>query len=123
LNKVVCVPAFFAPVGKDKTVKVPTGEKTTGFFGGEKDVVRKEKQWIQTGFSDCVVDSERLTEDLNSAVENLNQNGYEVLCVSSITSGDYSWKTYAAGDSSYGHGYGYGFSYTSSLIITAKKLA
>lgn len=123
MNKVVYVPAFFAPIGKEKTVKVPTGEKTTGFFGGEKDVVKKEKQWVQTGFSDCIVDSERLSDDLAILVEKLNQDGFEVVSVTPVTSGDYSWKTYAggAGDSSYGHGYGYGYSYTSSLIITARK--
>jgi hypothetical protein len=56
-------------------------------------------------------------------VEKLNQDGFEVVSVTPVTSGDYSWKTYAGGvgDSSYGHGYGYGYSYTSSLIITARK--
>lgn len=123
MNKVVYVPAFFAPIGKEKTAKIPTGKKTTGFFGGEKDVVKKVKQWVQTGFSDCIVDNEKLSDDLSVAVEKLNQGGFEVVSITPITSGDYSWKTYGGGvrESSYGYGYGYGYSYTSSLIVTAKK--
>ncbi|MEL7799683.1 hypothetical protein [Idiomarina loihiensis] len=125
MNKVVFVPAFFVPVGKEKTVKIPTGEKTTGFFfGGEKDVVRREKQWVQTGFSDCTVDGERLSDDLSIAVEKLNQDGFEVVSVTPVTCGNYDWNFHRGGvnESSYGYGYGYGYSYTSSLIITAKKL-
>jgi len=34
MNKVVYVPAFFKPTGKEVTKKVPTGEKKKGFFGG-----------------------------------------------------------------------------------------
>ncbi|KPD21785.1 hypothetical protein [Idiomarina abyssalis] len=125
MNKVILVPAFFVPTGKEKTVRIPTGEKTVGFWGGEKDVVRKEKQWVQTGFSNCVVDSERLSDDLSIAVEKLNQDGFEVVSVTPVTCGNYDWDFHAGGvgESSYGYGYGYGYSYTSSLIITAKKIS
>ena len=128
MNKVLHVPAYFAPIGKEKTVKVPTGEKTTGFFGGEKDVMRKEKQWVQTGYSDCKIDSERLSKDLHSAIESLNNNGYEVVSVTSVISGDYSWKYDTSsggtnGNGYGGYGYGYGFSFTDSLLVIAKKVA
>ncbi|EMV9345812.1 hypothetical protein AADU82_004566 [Vibrio alginolyticus] len=43
MEKVVLVKSYFMPVGKEVTVKVPTGEKKSGLFGGEKDVYRKEK--------------------------------------------------------------------------------
>lgn len=126
MNKVVHIPAFFEPVGKNKTVKVPTGEKKKGLFGGEKDVTRKETRWEQTGWSDCRIDSERLAVDLAHAVEQLNHDGYEIISVTPITSGSYDW-SYKVTSGGYegkgygGYGYGYGFSYTNSLIITAKS--
>ena len=125
LNKIIHIPAFFEPIGKDKTVKVATGEKKKGFFGGEKDVTRKETKWEQTGWSDCMVDSLRLADDLASAVKTLNNDGYEVVSVTSVTSGSYDWsyKTGTQGEGGYGYGYGYGYSYTNSLIITARKNA
>ena len=126
MNKVVHIPAFFEPVGKDKTIKVPTGEKKKGFFGGEKDVTRKETKWEQTGWSDCRIDSERLANDLAREVEQLNKDGFEIVSVTPITSGSYDWKynVSSGGHQSKGYGgygYGYGFSYTNSLIITAKS--
>lgn len=128
MNKVVYVPAFFEPVGKNKTVKVATGEKKKGFFGGEKDVTRKETQWEQTGWSDCRIDGERLANDLAEIVSSLNSEGYEIVSVTPVTSGSYNWK-YELESGGYqnsgygGYGYGYGYSFTNSLIVTAKKTA
>lgn len=126
MNKVVYIPAYFEPVGINKTVKVPTGEKKKGFFGGEKDVTKKETQWEQTGWSDCRVDGERLANDLAEVVDGLNNDGYEVVSVTPVTSGSYDWKyevgSGGAGNNGYGgYGYGYGYSFTNSLIVTAKK--
>ncbi|ODP96997.1 hypothetical protein BGL48_15610 [Salinivibrio sp. SS3] len=128
MNKVVYVPAFFEPVGKNKTVKVSTGEKKKGFFGGEKGVTRKETQWEQTGWSDCRIDGERLANDLAEIVSGLNSEGYEIVSVTPVTSGSYDWK-YELKSGGYqssgygGYGYGYGYSFTNSLIVTAKKIA
>lgn len=127
LNKVIHIPAYFIPLGKIKTVKVPTGEKTKGFFGGEKDVVRREEQWIQTGISDREIDSGRLARDLQATVSMLNEEGYEVLTVTPVTSGAYDWNyDVSSGGNDYngygGYGYGYGYSYTDSLIVVAKKI-
>ncbi|WP_180146328.1 hypothetical protein [Desulfoluna butyratoxydans] len=127
MNKVVHVPAFFEPVGKNITVNVPTGEKKKGFFGGEKDITRKETKWEQTGWSDCRIDSERLANDLSEAISTLNQEGYGIVSVTPITSGSYDFKyrTKSGGnqDNGYGgYGYGYGYSFTSSLIVTAIKI-
>ena len=126
MNKVIHVPAYFEPVGKEKTIKVPTGEKKKGLFGGEKDVTRKEAKWEQTGWSDSRIDSQRLAQDLSEAVNTLNQEGFEVVSVTPITSGAYDWAykvdTFMGqGEGGYGYGYGYGYSYTNSLIVTAKK--
>ena len=43
VNKVVYINAYFKAVGKTVTVKVPTGETTKGFFGGEKPVYEKRE--------------------------------------------------------------------------------
>ena len=126
MNKVVYVNSYFKPLGKTKTVKVPTGEKTKGFFGGEKDVTRKEKQWEQTGWSDCQIDGERLAADIEKAIESLNAEGYELVSVSEAISGNYSWQTNNgrhSGGGGWGYGYGYGYSYTEGVTIVAKKMA
>ena len=137
MEKVVLVKSYFVPVGKEVIVKVPTGEKKTGLFGGEKDVYRKEKKWEQTGYSDCVVDSKRLAADLQKAIENLNREGFSVKLITPIISGDYKYKYQAQGISSSkrisggtesvsggaSYGYGYGYSYTDSLLVIAEKNA
>mgnify|MGYP001176981013 CR=1 FL=1 len=126
MNKVVFVKAYFKPVGQYETIQVPTGEKKKGFLGGEKDVMRDEKKWKQTGFSDKEIDGEHLQQDLQEAISKLNADGYEVIAVTEIVSGNYEWKYkemsrdsngYVGG----GYGYGYGFSYTEGLMIIAKK--
>ncbi len=127
LNKVVYVSAFFEPIGQNKTVKVATGEKKKGLFGGEKEVTRKESQWEQTGWSDCRIDGKRLADDLAKTIRDLNTEGYEVVSVTPITSGAYDWKYELKSggfqNSGYGgYGYGYGYSFTNSLIVTAKKI-
>lgn len=53
---VVCIEAFFKPVDKMKTVKVPTGETKPDLFGGVKGVARKEVVFKQTGWSDCEIE-------------------------------------------------------------------
>lgn len=123
MNKVVYVNAHFKPAGKIRTVKVPTGEKKKGFFGGEKDVTRKEEQWEQTGWSDCEIDGERLAQDIEKAIANLNSQGYEVVSVTPLTSGAYNWayKTGGSSHAGWGYGYGYGFSYTEGVTVVAKK--
>jgi hypothetical protein len=129
LNKVVYVNTFFKPVGKEVTVKVPTGETKKGFFGGEKEVVKKESQWKQTGWSDTQIDGQRLANDMNSAIEQLNKEGYEVVTIESITSGayNYHWGKYASAGNgnnspSTCYSYGYGYSYTEGVTIIAKKM-
>jgi hypothetical protein len=121
LNKIIYIPAFFEPVGNNKTIKIPTGEKKKGLFGGEKDVTREETKWEQTGWSECRVDSQRLAEDLSSAVKTLNDEGYEVVSVTPVTSGAYEYKKGTFwGEGEGGYAYGYGYSYTNSLIVTAR---
>ena len=136
-NKVIYVNAFFKPVGKKVTVEVPTGEKKKGLFGGEKDITRKETQWKQTGFSDCEIDGERLSNDVAKAIAQLNQEDYEVISVLPVISGGYYYKYEANGITSspriFGnteavsggasYGFGYGYSYTEGVSIIARKVS
>jgi len=120
MNKVVFVQAYFAPIGKEQIIKVPTGEKKKGFLGGESDVTRDEKKWVQTGFSDKQIDTGRLTKDLQEAINLLNKDGWEVVSVTEVTSGNYSWSW--AGVNQGAYGYGYGYSYTDGLMVVAHKV-
>ncbi len=137
MNKVIYVKAYFAPVGKNVKVKVPTGETKKGFFGGKKEVTRTETQWKQTGYSDTCIDGERLSKYLQVAINNLNNEGYSIQQVTPIISGAYDYKYQAQGVTSSprilsdgeavsggaSFGYGYGYSYTDSLIIVAEESA
>jgi len=131
----VLVKSYFVALGKDVTVKVPTGETKKGFFGGDKDVVRKEKQWQQTGWSDCEIDTDRLATDLEQVISSLNNEGYKVQSITPVISGAYNYKYQDQGISSSArilgkteavsggasYGYGYGYSFTDSLIVIAEK--
>lgn len=120
MNKVVYISSYFKPTGKNVTKNVPTGEKKSGLFGGEKDVTKKVTEWVQTGHSDCEIDGQRLANDLSEAVEELNISGYEIVSVTETTSGRYSWAK--GGISDGGYGYGYGYSITEGLVVVAKKV-
>ncbi|MDE0507732.1 MAG: hypothetical protein OXI17_03750 [Gammaproteobacteria bacterium] len=129
--------ANFVPIGKEVTVNVPTGETKKGLFGGEKKVTRKEKQWQQTGYSDSVIDGQKLANDLQSTIGELEDQGYKITQITSVVSGAYNFQYSARGISSnkrvlsdtekvsgggsYGYGYGYGYSYTNGLIVVAEK--
>jgi hypothetical protein len=76
LNSVIYVPADFKAIEKNVSVKVPTGEKRKALFGGEKDVMRSETRFEQTGRSERLVDGERLA--VAEAVASLNSDGYEL---------------------------------------------
>jgi len=113
MNKVVFVQAYFAPVGKEQIVKVPTGEKKKGLLGKESIVTRDEKKWVQTGFSNREIDTGRLAKDLQEAIDRLNKDGYEVVSVTEVTSGNCNWS---------GSGHIYGYSYTDGLMVVARKV-
>lgn len=113
-NRVVYVKANFKPLGKWETVHVPTGEKKKGLFG-EHEVTKEEKRWVQTGVSDSLIDGERLANDVELAVQQLNHDGWEVQAVFPVTSGDYNWRREV------NLSYGYGFSFTEGVIIIARK--
>ena len=136
-NRIVYVKACFKAVGKNITRHVPTGEKKKGLFGGEKDITREETRWEQTGWSDREIDGERLATDVANTVAQLNQNGYEVVTIFPVISGNYFYKYQSQGISSSkrimseteqvsggaSYGYGYGYSYTEGVTIIVRKIS
>lgn len=134
MNKVVFVEAHFKPLFKEVAVKVPTGETKRGFFGGEKELVRKETQVQQVGWSDTKIDGARLARDVAHAVTALNSDGYEVISTTAIESGSYRYEykvgkisssarmvrdtEAVSGDT--GYSYGYGYSYTEGVLLIAR---
>ena len=124
-NKVIYVESKFKPLKQLKTFKVPTGDRKKGFFGIERDIVREEQRWVQVGWSDSEVDGERLAQDLESAIFQLNSEGYQVVSVTPVSSGkyDYQWNQPKGNHRNSGsaYGFGYGFSYTEGLTIIAKS--
>jgi len=111
--KVTFVKANFQPVGEYKMVQVPTGEKD--WRGREKLIT--EKRWVQTGYSDRWVDGKRLAEDLQQIADSLNSDGYEILGMFPVISGQYKDATYPNNID----GGGYGYSYTEGVIVISRK--
>ena len=74
--------------------------------------------------SDKTIDITRLNNDVNIEIENLNNQGYEIISITPITSGQYKYDFEApivnARDLP-SYGWGYGFSYTCGVIVIAKK--
>ena len=115
------IQAYFTDVGKWEDYEKPTGETKKGLFG-EKPVTSKEKRFVKTGVSDCWIDGKRLAKDMEEAMKKLEKEGYEILQITEVLSGNYNWKGYSNPP---GPGaataVSWGFSYLEEVIITAKK--
>ncbi len=112
-QKVVFVKSYFAKIETDKREQMwAANPKTTEFE-----------------FSTCKIDSERLNNDLQQAISSLNQQGYKVIQITPVTSGDFAFKDHFSDPHLLGNGvsteggYGYGFSYTDSLIVLAEQVS
>ncbi|AMG59232.1 hypothetical protein [Pantoea vagans] len=125
MNKSVYVTSYFEPLYKEVTVKVPTGN-TKRFFGliNIDEKIRQNKI-VQDGWSDCQIDGKRLTDDINKAIQSLNDEGYEVVSITPITSGNWALKyeqnSHTNGNGKGSYGYGYGYSYTEGVMLLASK--
>lgn len=128
MDKVIYIPAYGLPITKDIVTKVPTGEVKGYWFGiFKKKVTKKVKTSEEIGISDSRVDADRLFSDLSQAVEQCNLEGFEVVSVTPITSGDYNYQV-QEGNGLKGHAhkssyaFGYGYSFTEGLVVIAKKV-
>lgn len=120
-NRVVYIPAKFATVGKRHVVQVPMGKTKSGWFG-KQPIMAEETKFEPTGTSDCNINVGQLADEIAADVQVLNEEGYEVVTVTPLITGDYDYRTRwsfwgcAAAD------YGYGYSYTKGVVITARRM-
>ncbi|NHB86589.1 hypothetical protein [Photorhabdus tasmaniensis] len=125
MNKTVYVQSYFQPIYKEVMVKVPTGKtkRFLGFFDIEEKIRKKEV--VQDGWSDCQIDGDKLNEDVIEAIDKLNSEGFEVISITPVTSGNWTYKyntgSISNGNGRGGYGYGYGYSYTEGVLVLVKK--
>lgn len=115
MNKTVWIAAYFAPNYKEVPYQARTGER--GRFGGDRTETKYRTE--QDGWSDCVIDGQRLQADTQAAIDMLNSEGYEVLSITAIQSGRHHegiHREYAGGSS-----YGYGYGLTEGVLVLAKS--
>lgn len=121
--KTVWVPTRWQKKGKWEEYEEPTGEMKKGIFG-EKPVTVKKRRWIELNEnSDCLVDGARLAQDMQAAMNSLEEQGFEIIGLSEVLSGQYNWTSYgrSLGNSSADTCASWGFSITEGIVITAKK--
>jgi hypothetical protein len=122
MYKTVFVDAYGEKLYETKKVEVATGETKDSFFGGPKEVYKKEEQRVPTGkVSDRIIDGHRLAEDINAACEHAVKDGYTVESVQMVTSGHYNHGWSSPSGYQNAAGYGYGYSYTEGAILLLKK--
>lgn len=135
MEKVVFVKAKFLPLYKTIEKKIPTGEFEKGIFG-KKEIYKTEKVSEFDGYSNCLIDGETLASDIQKTIEKLNEEGFKILSISPVESGNYNY-SYKEGyisssarafiesdkiSGTMGYGYGYGYSFTEGVIILASKI-
>lgn len=96
MQKVSFIQAHFKRVGHEEKV--------------EKNGTLVDR-WVDTGHSDCLIDGERLANDLQELCDLAAENGHRVSSVIPVNSGQHEHN-----DKSYG----YGFSLTSGLIVVVE---
>lgn len=124
--KTVWIDAQFQKKGRWEEYEEATGETKKGFFGGEKAVTIKNKRWVELDeYSENRIDGARLSEDTNKILNQLQSEGFEVLSITPVISGEYSWTGYSksagasAGAASTCASWGYSF--TEGVMVTARK--
>ena len=86
-------------------------------------VYEDKKVWVVECISDCKIDGKKFSENINQEIVKLEDEGYEIVSITPITSGSYKYDYEApiinAGDRA-SFGWGYGFSYTEGVNILAR---
>jgi hypothetical protein len=88
-------------------------EDSTSLWGGKS--VPKDQVHYDYEYSDCLVDGDQLSIDVNEAIEDLTSKGLKVISITPIISGRYEMRIAILGPESGG----YGFSYTEGMLIAA----
>lgn len=129
-TKVILVKAFFKKLVKPKNPVEAFRDPWKDYSSQTPDVPKPTSE-----YSDHEVDSDRLATDLEAALNKLNDLGFELKEIVTVTSGKYAYECESGSISSSinilsgndsvsgntGYGYGYGYSYTDSLIVVGQK--
>lgn len=125
-NRVVFVKAVFQEHRAERTLLVRDPEPYWLFGRIRLPRWRRERREVTLSTSDCEIDGELLAEEVRAALLALNEQGYEAVSVTAITSGQFSPRydrhrrdrTMARNAM---RRIGYGFSYTEGVLIVAEK--
>lgn len=128
--KTVWIEAYTKQKGQWEEYEEPSGDIKTGMFGGKKPVMIKKKRWvtIPDTYYEHLVDGERISRDLESALNKLEGDGFQILTISPVISGRYNWQQYDARVQGLGQktespdtAVSWGYSVTEGFTIIAKK--
>lgn len=131
-NKIIFIQAPFEKTFEEIEIDIPTGEIKKTFWGSSKEVTRKELKLVPTGVSDSKIDGKALSIEIEKAIADLNKDGFELVSITPISSGTYSYSNISSSvrvelggrtEMMDGGGWGYGFSYTSGVLLLGKKSA
>jgi hypothetical protein len=122
--KTVWVDAYFVKKGRWEEYEEPTGEVKKGLFG-TKAITVKKRRWVELNeYSENRINGKRLSDDTQKILSELESSGYEVLNITPVISGNYSWKEYSSSSRASGVAdtcASWGYSVTEGIMITAKK--
>ena len=125
LIKTVWVDAYFQKKGRWEEYEEATGETKKGFFGGEKAVTVKKRRWVVLNEdSEDSIDGARLSRDTEKVLNQLESEGFDVLNITPVISGQYSWTRYDKSTPQSGAAdtcASWGYSVTEGVMVTAKK--
>jgi hypothetical protein len=124
--KTVWVDAYNQQKGKWEEYEEPTGEMKKGIFGGDKPVMEKKKRWIwlDNQYHDHLIDGQRLSRDLEEALNELESTGFTIVSVNPVISGRYDWQGYGTSSVASGSAptaVSWGYSLTEGMTIIARK--
>lgn len=123
-HKVLHVKAFFKKMGPEGSHPVykdlDKSAQIDDPWTNKKVAVAKLAKVTQ--YSDCEVDSERLSRDLEQALTELTNAGFILKEIVPITSGKYHSEVYSSLLGKDTYPFAYGYSYTDSLIVVGQKI-
>lgn len=119
--KTVWVKAYNQKKGVWEEYEEPTGEVKKGIFG-EKALTITKRRWIEFDVdTDHIIDGERLSLDTEKTLNQLANDGFEILSITPVISGRYSWTDYGTGHVETPTCASWGYSLTEGVMITARK--
>ena len=120
--KTVWVQAHFMKKGTWEEYEEVTGEKTKSLFG-KKAVTEKKKRWVELDeYGNTRRDGQRLAQDIESVLNRLETEGFEIVSATPVESGEYSCQEFGRGGQ-FGANTcaSWGYSFTEGILVTARR--